>query len=65
MKINFFVRLFADLKILKGKVALYKRGYRVLLRRLKKMNSEKKKLENEVKRLKRVVQIHEDICYFF
>ena len=53
------------MKILEGKVAIYKRGYHVLLKKLKKMNSEKKFLTKEVKRLTRVVKMHEDIFYSF
>ena len=60
----FLCFLFADFKILEGKVALYKEGYHVLLRKLKKQNIEKKKLEKEVKRLSRLVKMHEDICFY-
>ena len=60
----FSVFLFADLKILEGKVALYKKGYHVLLRKLKKQSFEKKKLEKEVKRLSRLVKMHEDMCFY-
>ena len=63
-QLNIFVFI-AVLKILEGKVALYKRGYHVLLQRLKKVNSEKKFLSSEVKRLTRVVKMHEDIFYYF
>ena len=53
------------MKILMGKVALYKKGYHVLRRRLKTLTCKKKKLEIEVKQLKRVVQMHEDISSLF
>ena len=62
--IKFFYFLFAELKIFKGKASLYKYGYHVLLRRVKKMNSEMKILKSEVERLKRLVQMHEDICFY-
>jgi hypothetical protein len=51
--------------ILEGKVALYKEGYHVLLRRLKRVVSERKKLKKEVQRLENVLRMHEDLVYSY
>jgi len=51
--------------ILEGKVALYKRGYHVLLRRLKEVNEQKKELKKEVSRLRNVLRMHEDLVFSF
>jgi len=61
---RFFIFI-SDLKILEGKIALYKRGYHILLRQLKRMSKEKKRLEKEVSRLTNVVQVHEDLMFSF
>ena len=46
-------------------MAMYKRGYHVLLRQMKGMSSEMKFLKKEVSRLKKVVQLHEDLTFMF
>ena len=51
--------------ILEGKVALYKRGYHVLLRRLQKVVKSNKLLEKEVSRLNNVLRMHEDFMFSF
>ncbi len=51
--------------ILEGKVALYKEGYHVLLRRLKRVVSERKKLKKEVQRLENVLRMQEVECGSF
>ena len=56
---------FSDYKILEGKAAMYKRGYHILLRRLKKVTAEKKSLKKEVRRLQNALQLHEDLAFLF
>ena len=53
------------MKILEGKVALYKRGYHVVLRQLKKLSREKKILEKENVRMRRIIDLHEDFVFLF
>ena len=61
-KFGFF---FAELKIMEGKLALYKRGYHIVLRRLKRLIGDKKRLKKEVSRLRNIVQMHEDLTFLF
>ncbi len=60
-----FVFLFISeyVMTLEGKVAMYKRGYHVLRRRCSSLVREMKTLKKEVKRLRRLVQAHEEISY--
>ena len=44
---------------------MYKRGYHILLRRLKKVTAEKKSLKKEVRRLQNALQLHEDLAFLF
>ena len=46
-----------------GKLALYKRGYHINLRRMKRVVKENKSLKNEVSRLNDVLQMHEDLTF--
>ncbi len=55
----------SELMILEGKVSLYKRGYHVLHRRLKKSTLKRKRLKEEVKMLKTVIQYYEDLDIMF
>jgi hypothetical protein len=51
------------LMILEGKVNLYKRGYHVVLRRLRQIHKENKMLKKEVAHLNNVLRIHEDLMF--
>jgi hypothetical protein len=55
---------------MEGKIALYKRGYHIALRQLRKMNRKNetlktanKSLKKEVKRLTNVLRLHEDFIF--
>ncbi len=55
---------------MEGKVALYKRGYHIALRQLRKMNENNKTLKTanktlkkEVSRLTNVLRLHEDFIF--
>jgi len=48
---------------MEGKITLYKEGYHVLLRQLKRMRKEMDSLKKENKRLKRLVAMHEEVSY--
>ena len=62
---KYFLSLISAMLILEGKVALYKRGYHVLLRRLRRMTKEMKLMKRENVRLNNLVQMHEDLAFLF
>ncbi len=49
---------------MEGKAALYKRGYHILRRRLKRVTTENRSLKSEIVGLRRVLKLYEDIIYF-
>ena len=63
--IEVLLHFISELKILEGKMAMYKRGYHILLRQLKRKSSEMKILKKEVSRLEKIVQLHEDLTFMF
>ena len=56
---------FSEFRILDGKYNLYKRGYHILLRRVKQIVKDNKNLKKEVSRLNNVLQTHEDLMFSF
>jgi hypothetical protein len=60
---EFFCIVISDFMIMEGKAAIYKRGYRFVLRQLKKRCDEIKSLKKEVRRLNRLMQMHEDMFF--
>jgi hypothetical protein len=49
--------------ILEGKMALYKRGFHVLMRRLKELVKDRKNLKRELRRAENLLQIHADLVF--
>ena len=60
---KFLLFVISDYLIMEGRAAIYKRGYRVVLRELKKRSLEIKDLKKEIRRLNRVMQLHEDMFF--
>ena len=56
---------FSEFKILDGKYNLYKRGYHILQRRVKRIAKDNKNLRKEVSRLDNILQTHEDLMFAF
>ena len=54
---------FSEFRILEGKAAMYKRGYHILLRQMKKLSAENKTLKKEVRRMKNALKLHEDLLF--
>jgi hypothetical protein len=50
--------------MLEGKVALYKRGFHVLRRQVKRIRLEREKWKKEVRRLRDLLQLHEDVVFY-
>ena len=44
---------------------MYKRGYHILIQRLKVMTKDNKSLKKEVSRLNNVLHMHEDLMFSF
>ena len=58
-----FLCYFSDYLILEGKAAMYKRGYHIFRRKLKKVIAEKKIMKKELTRLRNLMQLEEDLLF--
>jgi hypothetical protein len=60
---KFFFVFISELKFFEGRAAMYKRVYHIVLRRAKKLSRERTELKKEVKRLNRLLELHEDMVF--